>query len=159
MRKHRSAHMHHHRLVRHCVSGDWAVCHLAGAIQQICDCLIEAVNVRAHLELHSIVHKCGLIGDVHRDGVLQVDVALVDTIKRANELSGVTVLRLREPQYYLGVLIRMLHAHAPVAEGAGSLFEQTLVGRVVLVDKETVREIEADAAKRVALAWRLENVY
>jgi hypothetical protein len=50
VRNHRSARMHHHQLVRHgVIAGDWTVCHLAGALQQIFDCLIEAVNVRAHL--------------------------------------------------------------------------------------------------------------
>jgi hypothetical protein len=42
-----------------------------------------------------------------------------------------------------------------VAIGASGLFEQILVGRVVLIDQEPVREIEADAAKRIALAGRL----
>jgi hypothetical protein len=35
--------------------------------------------------------------------------------------------------------------------------EQLLVRRVVLIDQEAVREIEADAAERVALARRLED--
>jgi hypothetical protein len=42
-----------------------------------------------------------------------------------------------------------------VAEGAHVFGEQILVRRVVLIDEELVREIEADAAERVAFARRL----
>ncbi len=45
-----------------------------------------------------------------------------------------------------------------MAEGALFLGEQMLVRRVVLIDQELVREVEADAAERVGLAGRLRNV-
>jgi hypothetical protein len=45
-----------------------------------------------------------------------------------------------------------------MAVGAAHLLEQILVGRVVLINEETVWEIEANTAKRIALAWRLVNV-
>ena len=45
-----------------------------------------------------------------------------------------------------------------MAEGALFLGEQVLVRRVVLIDQELVREVEADAAERVGLTRRLRNV-
>src|ERR1035437_6547731 len=47
----------------------------------------------------------------------------------------------------------------PWAVSALVLGEQVFVRRVVLVDQELVGEVEADAAERIAGAWRLRNVY
>ena len=71
---------------------------------------------------------------------------------------GVALLRQRQRQQHLGVLQRILHPHAAVAEGALVMGEQVLVRRVVLIDQELVREVEADAAERVAVARRLRDV-
>ena len=60
---------------------------------------------------------------------------------------------------HLGVLGRILHPHAAVAVGARVVREQVLVRRVVLVDQEAVREVEADAAERVGFARRLGDVH
>jgi len=45
-----------------------------------------------------------------------------------------------------------------MAERALVLGEQVLVRRVVLIDQELVREVEADAAERVGFAGRLRDV-
>ena len=56
-------------------------------------------------------------------------------------------------------LAGILHPHAAVAVGAHVMREQVLVRRVVLIDQEPVREVEADAAERIGFARRLRDVH
>jgi hypothetical protein len=44
-----------------------------------------------------------------------------------------------------------------MAQGPALAREQTFVGRIVLIDKKRIGEIESDSAKRISRAWRLIN--
>ena len=148
----------HHRLAaRVVVPRDRGVGVAAVAVQDVQQVAVEAVDVGAGLRLAGVVGERGLIGDVDRDRMLEVDGALARAVHRADARGGVVFLRLRNAQQHLGVFIRVLHPHAAVAVGPRVMREQLLVRRVVLIDQEAVREIEADAAERIALARRLED--
>ena len=107
--------------------------------------------------MSGVVNEGGLIGDVDRDRILEVDRPLALAIHRLNAVSGVALLGLRNAQQHFGILVRVLHPHAAMAVGAHGVVEQFLVRRVVLIDQEAIREVEADAAERVSLAGRLED--
>jgi hypothetical protein len=53
-----------------------------------------------------------LVREVHRDWVLQIDVPLAPAVERANALSGIALLGLRDGKKGLGVFVWILHAHA-----------------------------------------------
>src|SRR3569623_67188 len=130
----------------------------AAFLQQIDHGRVAAIDVLAEFELAGVIHERGLVGNVDRDRRGQIDVDLAAAIHAADLLRRVVVLRLRDAEQRRGVLIRVLHAHAAMAERTLRLREQVLVRRVVLVDQELVREVEADAAERIGFAWRLRDV-
>src|SRR6202040_566728 len=92
----------------------------------------------------------------YRRREFEIDLALP---KHAADLfRRVMPIRLGDVEQDRRILIRILHAHAAMAERAFFPGEQMLVRRIVLIDQELVREIETDAAERVSFAGRLRNM-
>ena len=136
------------------VDGD--VGHLAlGALQDRQQPGVAAVDVVADLQLAVVVDEGGLVGEVDRDAGREVDVDLRAAEHLLQPLRGVVLVRQRQAEQHLAVFQRVLDPHAAVAVGALVMGEQVLVRRVVLIHQELVREVEADAAERVAVARRL----
>ena len=148
-----------HRLAaRVVVSRDRGVGDAAVAVQDVEQVAVEAVDVRAGLRLAGVVGERGLVGDVDRDRMLEVDGALA----ASRTSSGCARRCSFPPAARRPAAPRHIHPGSARACSRGCrrasvLREQLLVRRVVLIDQEAVREIEADAAERVALARRLED--
>ena len=81
----------------------------------------------------------------------EVDLALLAAEHLLQALRRVVAARRGVRQQHLGVFHRILHAHAAVAVGSLVVREVVLLRCVVLVDEVFVREIEPDAAERIAL--------
>ena len=79
-------------------------------------------------------------------------------IHASDLLRRVALVRHGNVEQRRRILVRILHPHAAVTEGALFLGEQILVGRIVLINQELVWEIETDAPERIGLARRLRNM-
>jgi hypothetical protein len=116
------------------------------------DIFVQPVDVRARLYLSPFIKKYCLVGEVNRDGVLQVDVALAPAVERMQALNGIPLLGLRDRKKCFGIFIRILYAHTAMTISAYRLAKQIFVRRVVLVDQELIWKVEAHAAKRIPIA-------
>ncbi len=107
----------------------------------------------------SFVHERRLIGEVHRNGRRQMDIALARAVHSANLLDRIAVLRIGDAEQQFGIFVGELNPHAAMAECALVLVKQVLVRRIVLINQEFIWEIEANATQRIGLAWRLIDMH
>ena len=91
-------------------------------------------RVAAYLQLARVVDEGGLIGQMYPDRNGQLDVLFAGAEHPLDPLGGPVLARTRDVEQNLGVLGRVLHAHAAVTVGARVVREQVLVRRVVLID-------------------------
>src|SRR6185312_15917467 len=116
------------------------------ALQDVDHAGVAPVDIVAELQLAVRVDEGGLIGEMHPDRLLEVDVDLAVAVHALDAPLRVVFLRIGERKQLGRISLRILHAHAAVAVSSLVAREQVLVRRVVLVDEELVREIEANAA-------------
>ena len=107
------------------------------------------------MQLAGLVHERGLVHQVDRDLIDEVELPLLTAEHSLDAFGGVISLWRCIGQQHLGVFQRVLHTLAPMTVSALVVVEVVLFRRIVLVHQELVREVEADLAERVALARRL----
>ena len=111
------------------------------------------VDVGPLLHLAVVVDGRGEVGDVHRDGRGELDLAAAPRIARTASVPSPC-----PGQQHLGEPHRLLHAHAAVTEGAQTAAEQMPLRRVVHVDVVLVGEAEFHHAQHVLGAGRLHEI-
>src|SRR6516225_6774543 len=119
---------------------------------------ISAIDVFAQLQLALLVHKRRLVGQVHWYKPRKVDIDLLAAEHLLQTRLTVVLVRHHQRQQLFGVGKRILNPHAAMAVGPPLARKQILVRRVMLVDQELVREIEADTTERVGSARWLPNM-
>src|SRR5215468_4900852 len=76
---------------------------------------VAAVEVLAEVELAGLVDERRLIGQMHGDQVLELNVLLAAADYAGEPLLGVAIVRPRDREQHLGIFERILDPHAAVA--------------------------------------------
>src|SRR5215468_1694965 len=77
---------------------------------------IAAVDIITNLKFAGVVDERCLVGQIDRDKGRELDIDLARSEHFLDAILSVAVSRTNQRQQHFGIVHRILHAHAPVAE-------------------------------------------